>query len=82
MVLCKLFGKTKQAYYKKEKTIYKQAVNESVVIEAVKKIRIDMPRLGTRKLYEKLTDQCIAIGRDALFDLLRKNNLLVRRKRI
>lgn len=76
-----MFGKTKQAYYKKQKAVYKQAVEENLIIEAVKKIRINMPRIGTRKLYEKLSIQGIEIGRDALFDLLGRNSLLVRRKR-
>jgi len=80
-VLCGLFGKTKQGYYKKQKAVYKQAVEEHIIIEAVKKIRVNMPRIGTRKLYEKLSIQPIEIGRDALFDLLGRNNLLVRRKR-
>lgn len=79
--MCGLFGKTKQAYYKKEKSIYKQAVEASIIIEAVKKLRIDMPRLGTRKLHRKLSDQCISLGRDALFNLLRGNGLLIYRKR-
>lgn len=41
--------------------------------------------MGTRKLLTKLTsfleDNNISIGRDALFDLLRENNLLVKRKK-
>ncbi len=40
-----------------------------------------MPRIGTRKLYEKLSTQPVKVGRDALFDLLGRNDLLVRRKR-
>ena len=44
-----------------------------------------MPRLGTRKLYfllkPKLEQLGIKIGRDGLFDYLRKNNLLVKPKR-
>jgi hypothetical protein len=44
-----------------------------------------MPRLGTRKLYyllkEDLEKQGLSIGRDALFALLREEDLLVKRKR-
>jgi len=80
-VLCGLFGKTKQGYYKKQKAVYKQAVEEHIIIEAVMKIRVNMPRIGTRKLYEKLSIQDIEIGRDTLFGLLGRNGLLVRRKR-
>lgn len=46
---------------------------------------MDMPRLGTRKLYYLLKDQLkkeeIKIGRDALFDLLRSENMLVKPKK-
>ena len=41
--------------------------------------------MGTRKLYELiqpfLLEHQIKIGRDALFDLLAANNLLIRRKK-
>lgn len=48
-------------------------------------IRRYMPRLGTRKLYyllkPKLRKLGIKLGRDALFDYLRNEQLLVRPKR-
>ncbi len=44
-----------------------------------------MPRVGTRKLYyllkEKLDDCGVKIGRDALFNLLRSENMLVKPKK-
>lgn len=44
-----------------------------------------MPRLGTRKLYHLLKDSFrkdgISIGRDRLFDLLRQQGLLVKKKK-
>ena len=43
--------------------------------------RKEMPRLGTRKLYELLHKDHIKVGRDELFSLLRSNNLLVKRIR-
>lgn len=61
--------------------MYKQAVEEHILLDAVRKIRKKMPRIGTRKLYEKLSTQPIKVGRDALFELLGRNDLLVRRKR-
>jgi putative transposase len=42
-------------------------------------IRKEMPRLGTRKLYELLHKDKIKVGRDELFNILRDNNLLVKR---
>jgi len=48
-------------------------------------VRKQLPRLGTRKLYYLLEKDFKAehlhIGRDKLFDLLREENLLVKRKR-
>lgn len=44
-----------------------------------------MPRLGTRKLYYLLKDELqasgIKLGRDALFDYLRSEHLLIRRRK-
>lgn len=36
-----------------------------------------MPRIGTRKLYHILRNECQGLGRDKLFAILRKNGLLV-----
>jgi len=48
----------------------------------VQTIRMDMPRIGTRKLYyliKKDLDQLhIKIGRDGLFDYLRSENMLIK----
>ena len=53
----------------------------SVVKQLVVKIRMQMPRLGTRKLYyliqNDLKKHNIKLGRDALFDYLRRENLLI-----
>ena len=40
-----------------------------------------MPRLGTKKLHYLLKEEGISIGRDHLFDLLREEDLLVKKKR-
>jgi transposase InsO family protein len=46
---------------------------------------MEMPRVGTRKLYymlkQELADLNIKIGRDGLFDYLRTENLLIKPKR-
>lgn len=78
--LCGLFGKTRQAHHQKQKRLYKQHSEHAVILEAVSRVRRDMPRLGSRKLLVKLTEKGLDIGRDALFDLLRENCMLVRRK--
>lgn len=79
--LCELFGHTRQAYYQSKKQLYKKRSEQELVLEAVGRIRKKMPRLGSRKLLVRLLEQGFEIGRDALFDLLRENNMLVRRKR-
>lgn len=80
-ILCGLFGKTRQAWHKKQKTIYRSAAAEHIIVDMVCDIRCEMPRIGGRKLCKMLADNSIDIGRDALFDILRRNNLLVRRRR-
>jgi putative transposase len=44
-----------------------------------------MPRLGTRKLYYLLSkefiDDGVKVGKDKLFDLLREEGLLIKKKR-
>lgn len=55
------------------------------VKELVEEMRRRMPRLGTRKLYHLLKDEFqmrgLKLGRDALFDYLRSENLLVKPKK-
>lgn len=56
-----------------------------MILEMVHAIRYHHPRLGTRKLWHKLQSQLaargITLGRDRLFDLLRRHDLLVPTKR-
>lgn len=71
--------------YKKEKREQQQIREAAIVIEAVKKIRQEQPRIGIRKLQVLLQPvfqkHSIKMGRDGLFDLLREFGLLVKRKR-
>lgn len=82
--LCELFGKTRQAYYKNKKAAFKERVAEDLIIALVKKIREKQKRLGGRKLLGligPLLPDGAEIGRDAFFDLLRQNGMLVRKRR-
>jgi putative transposase len=84
-VLCRLFGKTRHAYYdsiwRKENSL----VKEDIILQEVVKIRKDLPRLGTRKLHyvlqAKLVSHQISFGRDYLFDLLSEHKLLIRQRK-
>lgn len=52
-----------------------------MVLKVVRHIREDEPRIGTRKLQDRLEKQKKVIGRDKLFSLLREHRLLVPPKR-
>ena len=85
IVLCRLFGKTRHAYYdalwRKENSL----VKEDVILQEVINIRKDLPTLGTRKIHfvlkPRLASHKISIGRDYLFDLLAEHRLLIRRRK-
>jgi putative transposase len=51
------------------------------VLELVDKIRADEPRVGTRKLQDRLIDTGKTVGRDFLFSLLRRTERLVKPKK-
>jgi putative transposase len=80
-----LFGYSRQAYYKHKSDRLKRQQELIIVRELVMDIRIQMPRIGTRKLYFLLKDeihkQGIKIGRDVLFSFLRAEQLLIKPKR-
>jgi transposase InsO family protein len=83
-LLCSLFGKTRQAYYKKNKGNFKEQINNDLIITLVKKVREKQKRLGARKLLHIISRELPEeqlIGRDAFFDLLRKHELLVRKRK-
>jgi putative transposase len=79
--LCGLFDKSRQAFYQRQQVIYEEAVEEHFILSQVQGIRKHQPRIGGRKLLVKLEEIGVQIGRDALFDMLRQNGLLVRRRR-
>ena len=79
--VCELLGVTKQAWYGYFKRSFEDAVAEDLILECVRSIRTDMPRLGGRKLKEVLLKEFdLDIGRDTLFDLLGSNGLLLKHR--
>lgn len=80
-----MFGYSRQAYYKHKSDRLKRQQELIIVRELVMGIRIQMPRIGTRKLYFLLKDQIhkqgIKLGRDVLFKFLRAEHLLIKPKR-
>jgi len=79
---CKLFGNSRQAYYKQRKGTNEQGLEEALVLGLVKEVRKDLPRCGADKLYYILKDRFaehgIKLGRDGLYRLLGRHGLLIR----
>jgi len=82
---CQCFGLHRDAYYKYKKRHKRRLTVEKQVIELVKQERLVQPRVGTRKLLATLhitfNHLGLKVGRDELFRILRKYDLLVRRKK-
>jgi len=76
--LCGLLGYSSQAYYQYNHSTEKRTFKQEELIQQVLAHRRLQPRLGARKLLALMQPE---MGRDALFELLRENGLLVRRKR-
>ncbi len=76
---------SRQAYYKQLSREQQQLEQDEIVVELVRKRRLQQPRIGTRKLHyllrRSLVDRGIKLGRDGLFDVLRDARLLVPTRR-
>lgn len=82
--LCELFGRSRQAYYQRLKYDYKKKIKIEILLQMIAIERKTMPRLGGRKLLLRLEPKWpeeLRMGRDAFFNFLRVNQLLVRCKR-
>ena len=75
---------TRQAYYQHYWQKEEASFEQELVIKEVLRIRKTHKKMGCRKLLVKLEafmfDHQIKMGRDALFDLLAANQLLIRRR--
>lgn len=83
--LCSLLGYSRQSYYQRLKETEKEGLGVALISKEVIRIRKDQRRVGTRKLLLMLKDfmeqHQIKMGRDKLFDLLKAEGLLIRRRR-
>lgn len=83
--LCRLLGVTRQAYYQHFWHETEVNTEQELVLKEIRAIRTNHRYIGTRKLYEMiqpfLLEHQIKMGRDALFDLLAANQMLVRKKK-
>ncbi|WP_298297891.1 hypothetical protein [Hydrotalea sp.] len=83
--LCSLLGYSTQAYYKFHRTKEKKYPGHDVLLHQVSLLRVHQKKIGTRKMYSLLQpfmmEHHLNLGRDAFFDLLRDNGLLVRKRK-
>jgi len=84
-VMCRWFGISRQAYYQHEWSLVTEVFQYDFLLERVREIRKDHPRIGVRKLQEMLRpfmhENGIKIGRDALFDLFSAHGMLIRTRK-
>lgn len=80
-----LLGFTRQAYYQYFRNQQELKMEHHLILEQVMQLRKSNPVMGTRKLYWLLQDfmkeHQIKMGRDALFNLMADNYMLIRRRR-
>lgn len=84
--LCAAFGYTRQAWYNHLKRSELRLFQEYLVLQRIKEIRKELPKTGCIKLYKELNRGFlqalgISMGRDAVFDLVRGNGMLVKSKK-
>jgi putative transposase len=84
-VLCRLFGKTRHAYYDHLWRSQGKTLKDDIILQEVLEIRKKLPRLGTRKLLvilePALLSHGIRVGRYYLFELLGAYKLLIRQRK-
>jgi putative transposase len=82
--LCRQFGKSRQAWYERQKQKDKTDFQHTMLLSEVRRLRVDLPSVGAEILHHQLTEfrdqHSIKMGRDKFIKLLRNNNLLIRRK--
>ena len=82
--LCKLFGVTKQAYYKyDENTVLRNAAQEEFAVSFIKDTRKKDPGIGGTKLwhmYRRLFDGSYPLGRDRFEGIVDKYGLNLRNR--
>lgn len=80
-----MFGISRQGFYQSISRNESRSSELAKIKPLVLQVRMQMPRIGTRKLYYLLKDefknQGIKIGRDTLFDYLRSESMLIKPKK-
>ncbi len=79
-LVCRLFGRCRQAFYQSKADIVEETVRERRVIDAVREIRAEDPGIGGYKLWLMLIamfGRDSVQGRDSFFALLRRKGLML-----
>jgi transposase InsO family protein len=83
-MLCERVEMSRQNYYAARRLRQRREVDESLIVELVKRERRLQPRLGGRKLLRLLRadlhEAQVSVGRDRFFEVLAEHDLLVARK--
>jgi len=83
--ICKLFGKSRQAWYDQCRSSTEEQLTAALVLKLVEEIRQQLPRVGVIKLHAMLQESFkahgIKMGRDALYELLGNCGYLLRYRR-
>jgi putative transposase len=78
-------GYSAQAYHKQNRRAVIKEVNEQFILQQIDVMRKQQPRCGGRKLFIMFQpffkQHNMQMGRDKFFELLKRNNLLVRRRK-
>ena len=79
--ICRAHGYSRQGYYQGNHVDSKKQREKTEVLAVVHEVRRRQPKVGVRKLQRHIACKNIYIGRDRLFDVLRKEGLLVKKKK-
>lgn len=84
-LLCELIGKTRQAFYKTRNKKERQLFDASIIVRLVIRERETAKRVGARRLllileFELLSHN-IKLGRQKFIEVLRENDLLIKRRK-
>jgi transposase InsO family protein len=83
--LCSLLGYSRQTFYQQSHAAEMQVLEQDLIIQEVLRIRSRQKKLGARKLLGMIQPflglHNLQIGRDAFFDLLASQGLLIRKRR-
>lgn len=82
---CRLFGVSRQGIYQSQGRLQKRMKEEAILKPLILSVRMNMPRIGTKKLYyllkNKFAQYGLKLGRDGLFDYMRRERLLIKPKK-